>query len=271
MSGPARRSFVGAERCVSGRAGKASARGYFPGVRPSLRSEVTTDVRSKRIALSWGQNGALGAGWERRVPGSIPGTRSPSNPEITDVRSSAPLFRGGRTAHLRRAGKGERPGISPGVVLPVLITLDHASGRTTVESWNTRLVRRLHRRRGEDRLSRPEVARVHRVRATRHLDAHAVTGREPVRRRPHRHRRAEASVRLARDRRRREPLEAVAHVHRTAVGIHVAHAHEEVGVVDARRHVQVRAHGPDDLERAIERVARVHEHIGSRLELAVVA
>ena len=29
--------------------------------------------------------------------------------------------------------------------------------------------------------------------------------------------------------------------------------------------------GPDDLERAIEHVARVHEHVGSRLELAVVA
>ena len=44
----------------------------------------------------------------------------------------------------------------------------------------------------------------------------------------------------------------------------VAHAHEDVDVIEARRQRELRRHRSDEFERLGEHVTRVHEHVGPR-------
>ena len=94
------------------------------------------------------------------------------------------------------------------------------------------------------RLAGAEVAGVHGMRSARHLHAQPVARREAVPDRPHRDARDEHAVGVTLDRRRGESLEAVAHVERRAVGVDVAHAHEHVDVIEARRQVELADTGP---------------------------
>ena len=108
------------------------------------------------------------------------------------------------------------------------------------------------------------------MRPARHLDPQPVATAEAVGGRPEVDGHPLRSSAGAPEPPRPQPGQPVADVHRAPRGLDVADAHEEVGVLAARAHVEIGGHRPDDLEIPVEGGAGVDEHVGARLEPAVV-
>ena len=115
------------------------------------------------------------------------------------------------------------------------------------------------------RLTGTGVAVEERVGAARDLEADAVAGPERVGGGPHGDVERADTVLVLLDRAGRQPDDAVAQVERLALLRHVTQAHEEVGVLERRAHVERGRQRADDGEVLGQHGAGVGEHVAPAL------